>query len=219
MCSSSPHTQQSGPGGRIPWAQLLVAGIAIPFAISSVSITTIGGAAGWAQIIMLFVSVALSISLFYTSRKASKDIYSFMKMTIDVLMTALLLITYIVGMIGMAKIRTRNITWGFTVIATIPQVYANLSCLLLAVLYAKSFLVAFYRRFIQHMIRWNPSVTHVVCPSCSRTANPTTNLDWSADAQQVNVNNVYRDDDVEAQMPKQETGVVSQSVGVQNSEN
>ncbi|KAJ5713303.1 uncharacterized protein N7483_010484 [Penicillium malachiteum] len=219
MCSSSPLPQQSSPGGRRPWAQLVIAGVGIPFAIASITITTITGLEAWIQIIMLFVSVALSISLLYTSRGTSKDAYSPVGMVLDAIMTILCLITYIAGMIGMAKVKARDISWDFAVIGTIPQVCANLSCLLLAALHAKSFLVAFYHRFIQHRIRWNPLVTHVVCPSCSRTANPVSNLDWSADAQQVNVNNVYRDEDVEAQMPKQETGVVSRSVPVQNDEN
>ncbi|KAJ5697644.1 hypothetical protein N7488_011328 [Penicillium malachiteum] len=220
MCSSSSLTQQSSPHGRRPWAQLFVAVVAVPFAIASISIT-IKGPEAWAQIIMLMVSIALSISLFYTSRNASKEAYSPMEMTLDAIMTALFLITYVGGMIAMVKTRTRDITWGFTVIAAIPQIYSNLSCLLLALLYAKSFLVAFYRRFIQHMIRWNPLVTQVVCPSCSRTANPVSNLDWSAEAQQENATgfNGYRDEDVEAQMPKQETGVVSRSAPEENTEN
>ncbi|KAJ5126044.1 hypothetical protein N7448_005354 [Penicillium atrosanguineum] len=150
-------------------------------------------------------------------RKSGSQSYSPLEIAIDISMCLLLLGVYISGIFILAsrEIGEWADIYNYKLARGIPQVYSNLSCILLSLLYLRSFAQGFFHKCIKPMFEAR-RVNYTLCPACDRSVDApmTQSQDVTVAGQERpsistdNLQGLYTDD-VESQplLPQSSLGV------------
>ncbi|KAJ5302833.1 hypothetical protein N7476_009632 [Penicillium atrosanguineum] len=209
MYSSNKH-----PLSRARKTQILLSLISWPCALAAV-FTTRHSPQAWVQLI----AACLTTPIFMLSRyrKSGSQSYSPLEIAIDISMCLLLLGVYISGIFILAsrEIGEWADIYNYKLARGIPQVYSNLSCILLSLLYLRSFAQGFFHKCIKPMFEAR-RVNYTLCPACDRSVDApmTQSQDVTVAGQERpsistdNLQGLYTDD-VESQplLPQSSLGV------------
>ncbi|KAJ5154687.1 uncharacterized protein N7500_010126 [Penicillium coprophilum] len=222
ICSANKH-----PLSRARKTQAFFSVISWPCALAAVPITG-GSVQTWIQLVVISISVITPGFILFRYRKSKSQSYSALEIAIDFLMTLLLVGVYISGIIILAtqEISEWSYPWNYKLSRGIPQIYSNLSCILLAPLYLRSFVKGYFHRFVEPMLKAR-HVSYSLCPTCDRSVDATMTRDQDTtvatgqgrpSVSNYSIRGVYTDD-VESQLllaesssgveGKQTTGVVT----------
>ncbi|KAJ6006494.1 hypothetical protein N7451_004438, partial [Penicillium sp. IBT 35674x] len=105
-------------------------------------------------------------------RKSGRQSYSPLEIAIDSSMALFLLGVYISGIFILAsrEIGEWADIYNYKLARGIPQVYSNLSCILLSLLYLRSFAQGLFHKCIKPMLKAR-RVNYTLCPACDRSAD------------------------------------------------
>lgn len=160
MCSSNKH-----PLSRTRKTQVLISVITWPCALAAI-FTTWFSPLAWIQFVAITISITIPAFILFRCRKSGSQSYSLLEIAIDGLVALLLLGLYIAGMVLLA---TREGS-GHPLAVGIPQVYSNLSCLLLSPLYLRCFAQGCLHRLIKPMLKAK-CVNYTLCPACDQSVD------------------------------------------------
>ncbi|OQD68329.1 hypothetical protein PENPOL_c003G09451 [Penicillium polonicum] len=166
MCSSS----NKHPFSRARKAQVLISVISWPCALAAI-FTTRYSPLAWIQFIAITISSAIPVFMLFRYRKSGSQSYSLIEIAVDGSMTLFLLAVYIAGIAILAThdISRWNDPWDYRLALGIPQIYSNLSCILLSPLYLRCFAQGFLHRCITPMLK--PGVNYTLCPACDQSVD------------------------------------------------
>ncbi|KAJ5816266.1 hypothetical protein N7447_008499 [Penicillium robsamsonii] len=168
MCSNK-H-----PLSRARKTQAFLSVISWPCALAAVPITG-GSPQTWIQLLAISVSTLTPAFMLFKYRKSKKQCYSSFEIALDLLMALLMAGVYIAGTIILAS--NEISTWfngsNYKLSRGIPQVYSNLSCVLLTLLYFHSFAKGVFHKIIQPYMHKTRRVNYTICPTCDRSMDAT----------------------------------------------
>ncbi|CAG8139394.1 unnamed protein product [Penicillium nalgiovense] len=165
-CSANKH-----PLSRARKTQVLISMVSWPCALAAV-FTSRDGPQAWIQLIVITVSSTIPVFILSGYRKSGSQSYSLLEIAIDGLVALLLVGVYTSGMILLSTQRISE--WesplDYTIARGLPQVYSNLSCIILGLLYLRTFSQGFFQKFIMPMLRAR-RVNYTLCPACDKYAD------------------------------------------------
>ncbi|KAJ5802325.1 uncharacterized protein N7503_004775 [Penicillium pulvis] len=169
MCQkvfSSKH-----PLSRARKAQALLSVISWPCALAAV-FTTRGSPQAWVQLIAITTSSITPVFMLSRYRKSGSQSYSPLEIAIDGSMALLLLGVYISGIFILAsrEIGEWADIYNYKLARGIPQVYSNLSCILLSLLYLRSFAQGLFHKCIKPVFKAR-RLNYTLCPACDRSVD------------------------------------------------
>ncbi|KAJ5527912.1 hypothetical protein N7513_012071 [Penicillium frequentans] len=169
MCqkiSSNNH-----PLSRARKTQALLSVISWPCALAAV-FTTRGSPQAWVQLIAITSSSITPVFMLSRYRKSGRQSYSPLEIAIDGSMALLLLGVYISGIFILAsrEIGEWADIYNYKLARGIPQIYSNLSCILLSLLYLRSFVQGLFHKCIKPMFKAR-RVNYTLCPACDRSVD------------------------------------------------
>ncbi|KAJ5426301.1 hypothetical protein N7465_001371 [Penicillium sp. CMV-2018d] len=168
MCSSS----NKHPFSRARKAQVLISVISWPCALAAI-FTTRYSPLAWIQFIAITISSAIPVFILFIYRKSGSQSYSLIEIAVDGFMALFLLAVYIAGM---AILATHDISrwdspWDYRLALGIPQIYSNLSCILLSPLYLRCFAQGYLHRCIKPSMLKAGCVNYTLCPACDQSVD------------------------------------------------
>ncbi|KAJ5968592.1 hypothetical protein N7501_004840 [Penicillium viridicatum] len=128
--------------------------ISWPCALAAI-FTSRDGPQALIQLIAITVSSTIPIFILFGYRKSGSQSYSLLEIAIDGLVALLLVGVYTSGMILLSTqpISEWESPWDYTISRGLPQVYSNLSCLILGLLYLRTFSQGLFQKWIMPMLR------------------------------------------------------------------
>ncbi|KAJ5372767.1 hypothetical protein N7517_004773 [Penicillium concentricum] len=168
MCSAK-H-----PLSRTRKTQTFLSVISWPCALAAVPITG-GSPQTWIQLLAISISTVTPAFMLLKYRKSKNQCYSSFEIATDLLMALLMVGVYISGTVILSS---QEISAWFTpqnykLSRGIPQIYSNLSCVLLALLYFRSFAKGVYHKLIEPRMLKARRVNYTICPACDRSIDAT----------------------------------------------
>ncbi|KAJ5780612.1 hypothetical protein N7457_005772 [Penicillium paradoxum] len=165
MCSNK-H-----PLARARRTQVIFSVLSWPCALAAL-LRTYGSAQGWMQLIAISISTLTPIFILVRYRKSGSQFYPLLVIAIDALMALLFIGVFISGMFILS---TQDISlWvnpdNFKLASGIPQIYSNLSCLILSLVYLRTFVQASFNRYMQLTLKTR-QVNYTLCPACDRSVD------------------------------------------------
>ncbi|KAJ5817628.1 hypothetical protein N7447_007636 [Penicillium robsamsonii] len=159
------------PLARARKTQVLISVVSWPCAIAAI-FTSRQGPQACIQLIAIMVSSTMPIFMLFGYRKSGSQSYSLLEIAIDGLVALLLIGVYISGMILLAtqRISEWESPWDYKIAYGLPQVYSNLSCIILGLLYLRTFSQGFFQKCIMPMLEAHP-VTYTLCPACDQSVD------------------------------------------------
>ncbi|KAJ5592201.1 hypothetical protein N7537_009105 [Penicillium hordei] len=166
MCSSNKH-----PLSRARKTQVLISVISWPCALATI-FTTRYSPLAWIQFVAITISSIIPALMLFWYRKFGSHSYSPFEIAIDGAVTLLLLGVYIAGVVILAthEIRRWDSPWDYRLALGIPQVYSNLSCIVLSPLYLRCFAQGYLHQCIQPMLKAG-CVNYTLCPACDKSVD------------------------------------------------
>ncbi|KAJ5396214.1 uncharacterized protein N7487_010517 [Penicillium crustosum] len=166
MCSSNKH-----PFSRARKAQALLSVISWPFALATI-FTTHHSPHAWVQFTAITISGTIPVFMLFMYRKSGSQSYSLIEIAIDGSMALFLIGVYIAGIAILAShdISSWASPWDYRLAVGIPQVYSNLSCIILSPLYLRCFALGYLHRFIKPMLNAG-CVNYTLCATCDRSVD------------------------------------------------
>ncbi|CAI7628800.1 unnamed protein product [Penicillium crustosum] len=142
------------PLSRARKTQVLISVVSWPCALAAV-FTSRDGPQAWIQLIAITVSSTIPVFMLFGYRKSRSQSYSLLEIAIDGLVALSLVGVYISGMILLStqQISEWESPWDYTIARGLPQVYSNLSCIILGPM-PKTRLV-----------------NYILCPTCNQSVN------------------------------------------------
>ncbi|KAJ5597827.1 hypothetical protein N7537_007911, partial [Penicillium hordei] len=148
--------------------QVLVSVVSWPCALAAV-FTSRDGPQAWIQLIVITVSSTIPLFMLFGYRNSGSQSCSLLEIAIDGLVALLLVGVYTSGMILLStqQIREWESPWDYTIARGLPQVYSNLSCIILGLLYLRTFSQGLFQKCIMPMLRAR-RVNYTLCPACDQ---------------------------------------------------
>ncbi|OQE14672.1 hypothetical protein PENFLA_c036G08373 [Penicillium flavigenum] len=139
-----------------------------PCALAAV-FTSRDGPQAWIQLVVITVSSTIPVFILSGYRKSGSQSYSLLEIAIDGLVALLLVGVYTSGMILLStqRISEWESPWDYTIARGLPQVYSNLSCIILGLLYLRTFSQGFFQKLIMPKLRAR-RVNYTLCPACDQ---------------------------------------------------
>ncbi|KAJ5419240.1 uncharacterized protein N7487_002790, partial [Penicillium crustosum] len=151
--------------------QVLISVVSWPCALAAV-FTSRDGPQAWIQLIAITVSSTIPVFMLFGYRKSRSQSYSLLEIAIDGLVALSLVGVYISGMILLStqQISEWESPWDYTIARGLPQVYSNLSCIILGLLYLRTFSQGLFQKCIRPMPKTR-LVNYILCPTCNQSVN------------------------------------------------
>ncbi|KAJ5529906.1 hypothetical protein N7527_003299 [Penicillium freii] len=142
------------PLSRARKTQVLISVVSWPCALAAI-FTSREGPQALIQLIVITVSSIIPIFILFGYRKSGSQSYSLLEIAIDGLVALLLVGVYTSGMILLftQPISEWESPWDYTISRSLPQVYSNLSCLILGLLYLRTFSQGLFQKCIMPRLR------------------------------------------------------------------
>ncbi|KGO40558.1 hypothetical protein PEX1_035160 [Penicillium expansum] len=167
MCSSK-H-----PLSKARKTQVLLSVISWPCALAAV-FATCHSPQAWIELIAITISGTTPVFMLSRYRKSGSQSHSLLEIATDSLVALLLLGVYISGIIILSSQEIG--AWGdrqnYKLARGIPQVYSNLSCLLLSLLYLRTFAQGSFHQWIKPILKAR-RINYTLCPACDQSADAT----------------------------------------------
>ncbi|KAJ5921901.1 hypothetical protein N7516_009604 [Penicillium verrucosum] len=159
------------PFSRARKVQALISLISWPFALATI-FTTRYSPHAWIQLITITISSTMPIFILFRYRVSGSQSYSLIEIAVDALMALFLLAVYIAGIALLAtqEISKWDSPWDYRLALGIPQIYSNLSCILLCPLYLRCFAQGYLHRCIKPMLKAG-CVNYTLCPACDQSVD------------------------------------------------
>ncbi|KAJ5238000.1 hypothetical protein N7489_008091 [Penicillium chrysogenum] len=166
ICSANKH-----PLSRARKTQVLISVVSWPCALAAV-FTSRDGPQAWIQLIAITVSSTIPVFMLLGYRKSGCQFYSLLEIAIDGLVALLLVGVYTSKMILLStqQISEWESPWDYTIARSLPQVYSNLSCIILGLLYLRTFSQGFLQKCIMPMLKAR-RVNYTICPACDQSVD------------------------------------------------
>ncbi|KAF4771431.1 hypothetical protein HAV15_004225 [Penicillium sp. str.  len=120
------------------------------------------------------ISSTLPVFMLFMYRKSGSQSYSLIEIAIDGLMALFLVAVYIAGIAILAAhdISRWASPWDYRLAVGIPQIYSNLSCIILGALYLRCFAQGYLHRCIKPMLKAG-GVNYTLCAACDQSVDAT----------------------------------------------
>ncbi|KAJ6142930.1 hypothetical protein N7471_002383 [Penicillium samsonianum] len=162
------------PLSRARKIQAFLSVISWPCALAAVPITG-GSTQTWVQLLAISISTLAPAFMLFKYRRSKNPCYSSFEIALDLLMALLMAGVYISGTVILASVEIS--AWfnphNYKLSRGIPQIYSNLSCVLLTLLYFRSFAKGFFHKFIEPGMLKARRVNYAICPACDRSIDAT----------------------------------------------
>ncbi|KAJ5926363.1 hypothetical protein N7516_008136 [Penicillium verrucosum] len=149
MCSANTH-----PLSRARKTQALISVISWPCAVAAV-FTSREGPHALIQLGIITISSIIPLLILSGYRKFGSQSYSLLEIAFDGLIALLLVGVYISGVILLSTqhISEWESVWDYTLDRGLPQIYSNLSCIILGLLYLRTFSQGFFHKGVMSMLK------------------------------------------------------------------